>query len=71
MRNILVTAGFINPEPLKRLCKVTAGVNLDIKGFTERFYREVCGGSLAPVLEAANRCQNARASSGLYPARAM
>ncbi len=53
VRNILVTAGFINPEPLRRLCRVTDGVNLDIKGFTERFYREVCGGSLAPVLEAA------------------
>ncbi len=52
IRNILVTAGYINEEPLRRLCKVVDGANIDLKGFTEKFYREVCSGTLKPVLRA-------------------
>jgi pyruvate formate lyase activating enzyme len=50
IRNILVTAGYINEKPLRELCKVTDGANVDLKGFTEDFYRDVCGGDLATVL---------------------
>ena len=51
IRNILVTAGFINSEPLRRLCKVVDGANVDLKGFTEKYYREVCFGNLRTVLD--------------------
>lgn len=43
--------GFINPRPLRELCKTLDAANIDLKGFTEDYYREVCGGEMAPVLE--------------------
>jgi pyruvate formate lyase activating enzyme len=49
--NVCHSNGFINPEPLKNLCKVMDAANVDLKGFTEAFYRDVCSGELAPVLE--------------------
>jgi pyruvate formate lyase activating enzyme len=53
LKNVLVTNGFIEPAPLQDLLLVTDAANIDIKAFTDDFYREVCGGRLAPVLEAA------------------
>ena len=52
IRNIMVTAGFINREPLRRLCRVIDGANVDLKGFTEKYYRDVCFGNLRTVLDA-------------------
>ena len=49
--NVYHSNGFINPVPLKNLCKVLDAANIDLKGFTENFYRELCGGELNPVLE--------------------
>jgi pyruvate formate lyase activating enzyme len=49
--NVTHSNGFINPEPLKNLCKVMDAANIDLKGFTETFYRDLCSGELAPVLE--------------------
>jgi pyruvate formate lyase activating enzyme len=49
--NVTHSNGFINPAPLKNLCKVLDAANIDLKGFTEDFYRELCGGELGPVLE--------------------
>lgn len=51
IKNILVTAGFINQKPLRKLCSVSDGANLDIKGFTEDYYRAICAGRLQPVLD--------------------
>jgi len=52
IKNVLVTAGFINEKPLRKLCRVIDGANIDIKAFSEDFYREICSGSLEPVLKA-------------------
>jgi pyruvate formate lyase activating enzyme len=52
LRNVVISAGYVNPEPLRELCRTVDGIKIDLKGFSEDFYREVCGGSLAPVLEA-------------------
>jgi pyruvate formate lyase activating enzyme len=49
--NVCHTNAFINREPLRELCTVIDAVNCDLKGFTEEYYREMCGGRLAPVLE--------------------
>ena len=49
--NVCHSNGFINPEPLRNLCKVMDAANIDLKGFTEAFYRDLCSGELAPVLE--------------------
>jgi len=43
--------GFINPEPLTQLCQHLDAANIDLKGFTEKFYETVCAAELAPVLE--------------------
>jgi len=43
---------FINPKPLRDLLQHIDAVNFDLKGFAEEFYGKVCGGELAPVLEA-------------------
>lgn len=50
LRNVLVTAGYINEKPLAALLPHVDAANVDIKGFSEAFYREVCEASLAPVL---------------------
>ena len=50
LRNAMVTAGYVNPDPLRRLCKVIDAASLDIKAMSDLFYREHCAASLAPVL---------------------
>ncbi len=49
--NVTHSNGFINPVPLRNLCRVLDAANIDLKGFSEPFYRELCGGELNPVLE--------------------
>lgn len=48
--NLVHTAGYIRPEPLKALVKNLDAVNVDLKSFDPVFYREVVGGELEPVL---------------------
>ncbi len=52
IKNILVTASYINPKPLRKLCKVVHAANVDIKAFDEKFYQNICGAKLKPVLDA-------------------
>ena len=52
IRNLLVTAGYINPEPLRRLCSVVDAANVDLKGFDDLVYRKLNSVRLAPVLKA-------------------
>ncbi len=49
--NVMVTNGFINPEPLQELLPWIDAWNIDIKSIRPEFYRKVCGGELEPVLE--------------------
>ena len=49
--NVTHSNGFVNPAPLRNLCKVLDAANIDLKGFSETFYREFCSGELTPVLE--------------------
>jgi len=49
---ILVTNGYINEEPLRELCKYVSAMNIDVKGFNDDFYAEICGGHLEDVLNA-------------------
>ena len=52
LKNILVTAAYINPDPLRELCKYVDAANVDLKSFSDQFYREICGARLDPVLNA-------------------
>jgi pyruvate formate lyase activating enzyme len=51
IRTVAVTAGEICPEPREELFRAMDAANVDLKGFTESFYRKICGGELAPVLD--------------------
>lgn len=51
IKNVMVSNGFINPEPLKAVYKNIDAANIDLKGFTEEFYKKNCGARLMPVLE--------------------
>jgi len=46
----MVTAGYINKKPLLDLCKLIDAANIDLKGFTEKYYEDICSGTLKPVL---------------------
>ena len=48
---VAVTAGYIDPEPRTEFFAMMDAANVDLKAFTDRFYRKICGGSLGPVLE--------------------
>jgi pyruvate formate lyase activating enzyme len=48
---VAVTAAEICPEPGAELFGAMDAANVDLKAFSERFYREVCGGHLQPVLD--------------------
>lgn len=51
LKNILVTNGYINQEPLEELLPYIDAMNIDLKSMNDSFYDEVCNGSLEPVLE--------------------
>ena len=48
----MVSAGYIQPEPLVELCKELDAVKIDLKAFNEKYYQEICRGKLQPVLDA-------------------
>jgi pyruvate formate lyase activating enzyme len=49
--NLCHTAGYVNEEPLRHLCSKMDAFNVDLKGFTEEFYKDVCAVRLEPVLQ--------------------
>ncbi|MBU8869406.1 MAG: AmmeMemoRadiSam system radical SAM enzyme [Gemmatimonadales bacterium] len=52
LKNVLVTNGFLNPRPLADLLPLIDAANIDLKAMDPEFYRDVCQGSLEPVLAA-------------------
>jgi len=50
IRTVMISAGFINTGPLKEICKVLSGIKIDLKSISDRFYRDLTGGRLKPVL---------------------
>jgi pyruvate formate lyase activating enzyme len=50
IRNVVVTGGHINPEPLAELLTVVDAVKVDLKSFSQDFYTAYVRGSLEPVL---------------------
>ena len=51
LKTIFVTAGYINPKPRRAVFDVMDATNVDLKGFTEEFYRHYTLSHLAPVLD--------------------
>jgi pyruvate formate lyase activating enzyme len=52
LKNVLVTNGYVNEKPLRELLPYIDAMNIDVKGFTEGYYLDQCGGKRAPVLRA-------------------
>jgi pyruvate formate lyase activating enzyme len=51
VQTVAVTAGYIHAEPRRAFYEKMDAANVDLKGFTEEFYKHVCVGHLEPVLE--------------------
>ncbi|MBW6440938.1 AmmeMemoRadiSam system radical SAM enzyme [Patescibacteria group bacterium] len=51
IKNVWVTNGFMSIETLKLIKPYLNAVNVDIKSFDNRFYRDICGAKVNPILE--------------------
>ncbi len=52
IKNVFVTNGFINPEPLKKIAPYLDAANIDVKSFQDVFYQKLCGvRGFSPVLD--------------------
>ena len=52
VESVMISNGYILPEPMRELLPLLAAVKIDLKAFTEKFYDEACtGGKLQPVLD--------------------
>jgi len=51
LKNLMVSAGFVEQQPLGELLPLLDAVKIDLKSFSDAFYRDVCRGRLEPVLE--------------------
>lgn len=51
IKNVVKSNGYINPEPLKKLCSVIDAANIDLKAFNDNTYLRLTGGRLQPVLD--------------------
>lgn len=50
LRPVVVSSGYIRPPAGREFAQVLDGIKIDLKAFTERFYRDICGASLRDVL---------------------
>ncbi len=55
MKNVMVTNGYINREPLEMLLPLMDALNVDLKAFSNRFYVRRTGSRLQPVLDTISR----------------
>lgn len=51
LKNVLVTNGYVREEPLKKILPYIDAMNIDVKGFTDTYYKDNCVGHLAPVIK--------------------
>lgn len=52
LKNVVVTGGHINKEPLQELVEKVDAIKIDLKAFNQKFYSDYVRGELKPVLEA-------------------
>jgi len=51
LKVVLVTNGFVNPQPLADFIAVCDAMNIDLKSIKSSFYKKICKGKLEPVLD--------------------
>ena len=52
IKSVVISGGFIQQDPLKKLCPSVDAIKVDLKAFSEKYYKEVVNGELKPVLDA-------------------
>jgi pyruvate formate lyase activating enzyme len=57
LKNVWVTNGYINEEPLRELCKYIDAANIDLKSFKEEIYCNLNAGQLKPILNTLKVCK--------------
>lgn len=48
---VLVSNGYINPEPLENMIGLIDAINIDLKGIRPKFYKQICKGKIEPILD--------------------
>lgn len=51
LKNIFVSNGYMSGAATRELASVLTAINIDIKSFSDDFYRKICGARLQPVLD--------------------
>lgn len=51
IKNVMVTNGYMSREALDMMAPWLDGANIDLKAFSEDFYKNLCSAKLAPVLD--------------------
>ncbi len=59
LKNVFVTNGYMTGEALEMIRPFLDAANVDLKAFSEKYYREVCGAKLAPVKQTLKRMKTA------------
>lgn len=57
LKNVFVSNGFMSREAIVLLLPYLDAINIDLKSFSDTFYRSICGGRLQPVLDSI-RCMH-------------
>ncbi len=60
LKNVIVSNGFVSEQPLNEMLPYIDAVNVDLKGNSEAFYREICGGQLSPVMRTIKDVYNSK-----------
>jgi pyruvate formate lyase activating enzyme len=50
LKNVMVTNGYMEPDPLADLLRIVDAMNIDIKAIRQDFYKNMCKATLEPVL---------------------
>ena len=50
VKSVVISGGYIQEEPLKQLCRRVDAIKIDVKAFSEKFYKEIVNGELKAVL---------------------
>jgi len=51
MKNVMVSAGYINEKPLREVAQYIDAANIDLKSFDDDIYARLNGGALQPILD--------------------
>ncbi len=51
VKSVIISNGYINEDPMNALCKVIDAYKVDLKSFSQSYYRDIVGGRLTPVLD--------------------